>query len=96
MGILFLPVKASIRKEIKKQAGDYVHIILFEDSDKMGIPEEFYLCLKDEPQAYKNFKNLEENEQKKYLDWIYSVKKDDTKVERMAKIINELVKGRAK
>ena len=28
-GTLFLSVKAEIRKKIKKQAGDYVHIVLY-------------------------------------------------------------------
>jgi len=32
-GKLFLAVKSEIRKKIKKQAGDYVHIILYPDNE---------------------------------------------------------------
>jgi hypothetical protein len=39
-GQLFLPVKAEIRKKIKKQEGDYVHIILYEDKSEIAIPDE--------------------------------------------------------
>jgi hypothetical protein len=34
-GNLFLAVKSEIRKKIKKQAGDYVHIILYPDSEAL-------------------------------------------------------------
>jgi hypothetical protein len=37
-GTLFLSVKAEIRKKIKKQAGDYVHIILYLDTEPLEIP----------------------------------------------------------
>jgi hypothetical protein len=32
-GQLFLSIKADIRKKIKKQEGDYVHIILYPDNE---------------------------------------------------------------
>jgi len=90
---LFLPVKAEIRKKIKKQEGDYIHVILFTDNDPLEIPAELMLCLKEEPVALKFFKTLSEGEQKLYIQWIYSAKKVDTKIERLAKSINKLVKG---
>lgn len=90
-GHLFLPVKASIRKKIKKEAGDWVYIILFEDNDPLTIPDEFVLCLQDEPQAFLNFKELSEQEQKKYINWIYNVKSESLRVERMAEAINKLL-----
>ena len=34
-GQLFLSVKSEIRKKIKKQAGDYVHIILYPDNEPL-------------------------------------------------------------
>ena len=39
-GTLFLSVKSAIRKKIKKEAGDYVHIILYPDNDPLKVSEE--------------------------------------------------------
>ena len=92
-GSLFLPVKAEIRRKIKKQEGDTVHIILYPDTDLYQVPEDLALCLEDEPQAQRFFNTLSESEQKLYADWIYSAKKEDTRTERMATTINRLLKG---
>ena len=89
-GQLFLPVKSSIRKKIKKEEGDWVEVVLFADDGPAKIPEEFKLCLQDEPFAFQVFQKLNEQEQKKYINWIYSVKTERIKVERMAEIIRKL------
>lgn len=90
---LFLPVKAEIRKKIGKEAGDTVHITLYPDTEPLQIPGEFQLCLEDEPKAMRFFKQLTESEQKYYIDWIYSAKKQDTKISRMAKAVDRLAGG---
>jgi hypothetical protein len=92
-GKLFLPVKAEIRKKIKKQEGDLVHVILYPDNDPVEIPKEMLLCLKDEPMALKFFKSLSESEQKFYIQWIYSAKKEGTRVARLATTVNRLMLG---
>lgn len=90
-GKLFLPVKAEIRRKIMKNEGDYVHIILYKDDEPLEIPEEMLLCLKDEPAALSFFNTLSESEKKFYIQWIYSAKKEETKIDRLAKTINRLV-----
>ncbi|MES2763749.1 MAG: YdeI/OmpD-associated family protein [Bacteroidota bacterium] len=91
-GFLFLPIKAEIRKQIKKKEGDPIHIILYEDNLPLTIPEELQLCFEDEPKAFTFFKSLTDAEQKQYLDWIYSAKKEETRINRMADAINKLLK----
>jgi hypothetical protein len=91
-GHLFLPVKAAIRKKIKKEAGDMVKVILYSDVEPLKIPDDFILCLKDEPQAFRNFQNFSENDQSKYIKWIYSAKTIDQQIERMAEAINRILK----
>jgi len=91
-GSLFLPVKAEIRKKINKKEGDYVHIILFADNLPTEIPEELKLCLMDEPMVYETFLNYSNGEQKTIIEWIYSAKTDITKVERIAKTIDKIIK----
>ncbi len=92
-GQLFLPVKAEIRKKIKKHEGDTVIIILYSDNDPLEVPEEMALCLQDEPEAFTFFNSLSESEQKFYIQYIYSAKREETKIDRLAKTINKLLKG---
>ena len=89
-GRLFLPVKAEIRKKIGKKEGDRVKVILFADNAPIEIPEEFLLCLREDTTAYNTFMTFTDGQKKEYIDWIYSAKTDDTKVERMAKTLNKL------
>jgi hypothetical protein len=91
-GTLFFPVRAEIRKKIKKEAGDEVHIILYQDLSAIEIPEELLICLKDEPQAHKQFLALSEGKQKEIIDWISQAKKEETKVDRIASSIEKLLK----
>jgi hypothetical protein len=92
-GKLFLPVKAEIRKKIKKDEGDFVHIILYPDNEPLEVPEEMLLCLRDEPAALKFFQSLSESEQKFYIQWVYSAKREETKIDRLAKSVNRLQRG---
>lgn len=91
-GKLFLPLKAAVRKKIKKEAGDYIKVILYKDDSLIEIPAELELCLKDEPLAYETFIQLKNGEQKAFIDWIYSAKKDQTKADRIATTINTIIK----
>ena len=91
-GRLFLPVKAEIRKTISKQEGDYVHVILYADHSPREIPEEL-LLLMDDPAAHQTFLSYPDGEQRAFIDWIFSAKKEDTKVERIARILDKLSKG---
>jgi hypothetical protein len=92
-GTLFRAVRAEIRKKIKKKEGDMVHVILYPDDEPLEVPEEMLLCMKDEPSAWKFFKSLSESEQKFYIQWIYSAKKLQTKIDRLAETVNRLMKG---
>lgn len=93
-GKLFLPVRAEIRKKIGKQEGDWVNVILYADNAPTEIPEEFLLCLLDDPTAHATFFSYTEGQQKEYIDWIYSAKTDATKVERIKETLNKLVQGK--
>lgn len=90
---LFLPVRAAIRKAIRKEAGDFVKVILYPDETPLEIPAELTLCFENEPkELYQAFLDLKEGEQKMYLDQIYSAKSEETKVQRIVKMMEELQK----
>ena len=91
-GTLMLAVKSEIRKKIKKQAGDYVHVILYPDSEPLEVPEELLLCIQEDTEALHFFNSLSESEQHNYVKWIYSAKTEQTKVDRMAKTVVRLSK----
>jgi hypothetical protein len=90
-GKLFLPVKAEIRKKIGKNEGDWVKVILYLDDSPLEVPEEFMICLKEDPVAYKTFLSYTEGQQKEFIDWIYSAKTETTKEGRIAETLNKLV-----
>jgi hypothetical protein len=92
-GHLFLPVKAAVRKKIGKGEGDYVQVVLYKDESELEIPADFLICLADEPMAFENFSGLKENVQREFIQWILSAKKEKTIVERMASVIDMLLKG---
>lgn len=91
-GRLFLPVKSEIRKKIKKEAGDTVTIILYTDNSRLEVPEDLEECLKLEPKSYSNFLKFKESEQEEFINWIYSAKREETRVERIVKTIEKLLK----
>ena len=91
-GQLFLPVKAEIRKKIKKQAGDTVHIIAEIDSTPLDLPNEICECFENEPKEVRVFfESLKESEQKTYIDWIYSTKNEDKKARRIVMMMDKLL-----
>jgi hypothetical protein len=92
-GKLFLPVKAGIRKSIRKQAGDYVHVILFADHLPIEIPEEFKICLQSEWNALETFLSYSNGEQKRMIDWIYAAKTEETKVRRILKTLDTVMRS---
>lgn len=91
-GNLFLPVKAQIRKHIKKQAGDWVHIILYADKAPSEIPADFLWFLQDEPELYQNFMTFSDAERKAYIEWIEAAKTVQTKADRMAVALQKIQK----
>ncbi len=93
-GKLFLPVKAAIRKKIGKQAGDTVRIILSIEERPLETPQEILDCFDNEPsEAFETFQGFSESEQKVYLDWIYNTKKEETKADRIATMMERLLRG---
>jgi Domain of unknown function (DUF1905)/Bacteriocin-protection, YdeI or OmpD-Associated len=93
-GSLFLPVKASIRKIIGKQRGDRVSIVLFVDDDAMEIPEDILLCIQDEPEVKRRFYLLREGERRRFVLWITSAKRVETRANRIGQMFQMLLEGR--
>lgn len=92
-GHVGLAVKSEIRKKIKKQAGDTVHIVIYEDNMPTEIPEELLLCMKYEDGILEKFENYSDAGKNSFIKWIYSAKTEQTKADRIAKTIMMIQKG---
>lgn len=94
-GVLFLPVKAAIRKEIKKQEGERVRVCLYPDNDpKLEIAnDDFVECLKDEPAAWAAFQNLPLHKQEECFTWLLDTPILQNRIQRMADAITNLAAG---
>lgn len=89
-GMLFLPVKASLRKQLKKEAGDWVSIVLFEEEQIEGIPELILECLKDAPGALHHFQQLPAWEQRLYIARVMDAKNPEKQADLIVDLINKL------
>lgn len=92
-GHVGLAVRAEIRKKIKKQAGDIVHIIIYEDKTSLIIPQELLLCLEYEDGVLEKFRTYTGGQKKAFINWINSAKTEQTKADRIAKTISMIQKG---
>lgn len=93
-GQLFLPVKAEIRKNIQKQAGDVVHVQLSVDESPQEIPDELLECFKlEDSRLLITFTGFSQSEQKAYLDWIYAAKSEEKKADRIVEMMRRLESG---
>lgn len=94
-GVLFLPVRAEIRKKIGKGAGDSIRIILFPEDTIPEISGEIMDCFETEPpKALETFLGLAEEERKAYLGWIGEAGREETKVKRIAEMMDRLMQGK--
>lgn len=92
-GHLFLPVKAEIRKKIRKQAGDVVRVILFEDRSELEVPLELQESLGSEPGALQKFMAQSDGIKHEFIRWIYDAKTPETRVKRILRTIDMVLKG---
>lgn len=92
-GNMFMPVKAEIRKKIKKEEGDQVHIILYLDDEPTEVPQELIDCMREVSNAFEMFMSYSDAEKKAFISWIYSAKTDETKVKRIVGMLDKLSRG---
>lgn len=92
LGCHILGVLQKIRKEINKQPGDMVHVILQKDEEPrvVEIPEDFKEKLEENSSAKDFFESLSYSGKKKYVDWITSAKKAETRDKRLKEAVEML------
>ncbi|MEN2280658.1 DUF1905 domain-containing protein [Algoriphagus sp. SE2] len=89
-GNLFLPIPKPLLLKLKKEVGQTVSIELFEDKIPTEIPSELIDCLSDIPGKLERYLALSDAEKKRWITYIFESKKEETKAERIIKLINSL------
>ncbi|NDC41766.1 MAG: DUF1905 domain-containing protein [Chitinophagia bacterium] len=95
-GALFLPVKAAIRKQIGKQAGDTVHIVLYAENIPTEMPAEWLDCLRDEPAAFSAYIAMPAPRQQQLIAHLYAATNPAERDRRLAAAIDQLAAGQWK
>lgn len=91
-----LIILKKIREAIGKSFGDEVEIELEEDDEprKLILPEDFLIELAGNQQAKEFFDTLSFSNQKEYLQWVESAKREQTRQDRISQVLKLLVQGK--
>jgi hypothetical protein len=91
-GDFIMALKADIRKKLRKQKGDKLAVQLEVDTKKIEPPKDLLDCLADEPKALEYFKSLPKSHQNYFGNWIKSAKTAPTRANRIARVVNAMLK----
>lgn len=93
-GMLFFAVRAEIRKSIKKEAGDMVHIRLFLDDASPELPADISAALNKHKKASRFFEQLATHNRKTYIDYVNAASGEQDRKERIQYMVEELAAER--
>jgi hypothetical protein len=90
-GDFIMALKASLRKQLKKEAGAEVNVQLELDTTfKIELPLEMELCLDDDERCKANFLKLPKSHQNYYINWFNSAKTEPTRIKRLTAIMKAM------
>ncbi|MES2458591.1 MAG: YdeI/OmpD-associated family protein [Bacteroidota bacterium] len=93
-GDFIIALKASLRKQLRKEMGAVLNLELEEDKDfKIEIPEDLELCLSDETHLMEGFMALPMSHRNWYINWLNSAKTEPTRTKRLIKIVSAMDRG---
>ncbi|MGR3811247.1 YdeI/OmpD-associated family protein [Jiulongibacter sp. NS-SX5] len=86
-GNFILPLKADLRRKLKKEKGYKVTVKLELDNSEFEFDEDFMACLEDEQAAKEFFESLTPGHRRYFSKWIASAKTIDTKTKRISQAL---------
>lgn len=89
-GHFILPVNGTMRRALRKKAGDSLKVSIQEDNRDLTPSADFMQCLDDEPAAKVFFKTLPMSHQRYFSKWIESAKTMQTKTKRIVMAVTGL------
>jgi len=94
-GRFYIPVNKELQDEAGVAAGDTVKIFIGQDAEtKLEVPEELQMALDSSKEAHAFFEGLSLFYRNQYVKWIEEAKKEETRLERISKTIQNLRDGR--
>lgn len=97
-GRLFLPVRAEIRKQLGKQAGDTVRLVLHRPDEPTQLTVsagDFAECLADTPGALATYQQLPTAQQQVWVAWVAAAPTEQQQVHRVETACVRLAQGAA-
>lgn len=92
-GNFIMALKASIRKQLHKNAGALLHVRIEEDTDyKVEVPADLQECLDFEPEAQVFFDSLPRSHREYFVKWINGAKSTETRAKRIVNTINAMLR----
>jgi hypothetical protein len=92
-GKFIMPLKAEIRKAIRKESGAMVTIKLEEHVGfKVEIPADLQDCFDFDPEAKTQFETLAMSHRNYFIKWIESAKTDETRAKRIVNTVNAMLR----
>lgn len=92
-GGFIMPVNATMRRGIRKEAGATVRVNLEVDDSPMPISADLLACLDDDPAAQAHFQTLSRGHQIYFSNWIEDAKTNETRTKRLTQAVMGLSMG---
>ncbi|MDB5021269.1 MAG: hypothetical protein JWQ28_2396, partial [Pedobacter sp.] len=90
-GDFIMALKASLRKQLRKEAGAELLVQLELDTTfKIELPMEMEMCLDEDERCKENFLKLPKSHQNYYINWFNSAKTEPTKIKRLTLIMKAM------
>jgi Bacteriocin-protection, YdeI or OmpD-Associated/Domain of unknown function (DUF1905) len=92
--VLLVPRRVSVR--IGKGPGDAVDVAVEEDlrARRASVPRDLRRALEGQPNASRFFRGLSRADRKRYVRWIRSAKRGETRAARVARVVGMLRQGK--
>lgn len=91
-GNFYLPINATMRKHLRKQAGATLTVKLAAETSRPPMDDDLIQCLKEERDAWLYFESLAESHQRYFSNWVASAKTTTTKDKRIAHTITAMLR----
>lgn len=86
-----LPLKKSLRRDLRKEAGASVVVNLEHDVDfKIEMPDDLEVCLADEEELLERFLGMPKSHQNYFINWLNTAKTEPTRTKRLVMIVNAM------
>lgn len=89
-----LPLKKSLRKQLRKERGQLVNLQLQHDKDfEIVMPADLEVCLADEEQWMERFMAQPKSHRNYFINWLNTAKTDVTRTKRLMMIVEAMDRG---